>query len=177
MLPPSRLPDEPENCPATVLYHYTELSRILGKIMKSKWPNLWRKKVLTILDVYRRKSATNYSLVTSVQSILKDLSDWHMNLPRRLQVDFTKLDEDISREVISIYLHYNQCINMTARPLVFHVVRSRLQNQDRNINKTDWREGLSRTTIAVIDTCISAARNSIAICAIAAKQNVIGKSF
>jgi proline utilization trans-activator len=127
------------------------------------------------LDVYRRKSATNYNLVTSVQSILTDLSDWHMNLPRRLQVDFTKLDEDISREVISIYLHYNQCINMTARPLVFHVVRSRLQNQDSSHNKTDWRSGLSPTTIAVIDTCISAARNSIAICATAAKQNIIGQ--
>lgn len=133
--------------------------------------------ILTVqlLDVYRHKSATNYSLVTSVQSILTDLSNWHTNLPQRLQIDFTKLDEDISREVISIYLHYNQCINMTARPLVFHVVRSRLQKEDNDINQTDWREGLSQTTIAVIDTCISTARNTIAICATAARQNTFGK--
>lgn len=64
---------------------------------------------------------------------------------------------------------------MTARPLVFHVVRSRLQNQDSDSNKTDWRIGLSPTTIAVIDTCITTARNSIAICSTAAKQNSIGK--
>lgn len=130
---------------------------------------------MQLLDVYRHKSATNYSLVTSVQSILTDLSNWHTNLPQRLQVDFTKLNEDISREVISIYLHYNQCINMTARPLVFHVVRSRLQKEDDDINKTDWREGFSPTTIAVIDTCISTARNTIAICATAARQNTFGK--
>lgn len=34
VLPPSRLPHEPEIGSATVLLHYTELSRILGKIMK-----------------------------------------------------------------------------------------------------------------------------------------------
>ncbi|KAL1652260.1 Transcriptional activator [Diplodia intermedia] len=34
--PPSRLPHEPEISSATVLFHYTELSRILGKIMKGK---------------------------------------------------------------------------------------------------------------------------------------------
>jgi hypothetical protein len=65
---------------------------------------------------------------------------------------------------------------MTARPLVFHVVRSRLQNQESANSTDDWKTGLSPTTIAVIDTCISAARNSIAIMATAAKQNLIGNS-
>ncbi|KAH8803507.1 C6 transcription factor [Xylogone sp. PMI_703] len=158
VLPPSRLPDEPEDCPAIVLYQYTELSRILGKIMK---------------NVYRRTRTTKYSLVASVRSILTDLSNWHTNLPQRLKIDFTKLDQGISREVISIYLHYNQCINMTARPLVFHVVRSRLQNKDGKNCKSDWKTGLSPTTITVIDTCISTARNTVAICAVAAKQNMM----
>ena len=63
---------------------------------------------------------------------------------------------------------------MTARPLVFHVVRSRLQSQEPLANTTDWKTGLSPTTIAVIETCISAARNSITIMATAAKQNLIG---
>ncbi|KFY40584.1 hypothetical protein V494_03435 [Pseudogymnoascus sp. VKM F-4513 (FW-928)] len=156
VLPPSRLPDEPEMCPATVLLHYTELSRILGKIMK---------------NLYRRTRTENYSLVSSVQAILSDLSNWHTNLPQVLQFDFTKLDKEISRESVSIYLHYSQCINMTARPLVFHVVRSRLQSKESNTS--DWKTGLSPTTIAVIDTCISAARNSIAIMSTAAKQNLI----
>ncbi|KFX87264.1 hypothetical protein V490_08384 [Pseudogymnoascus sp. VKM F-3557] len=158
VLPPSRLPDEPEMCPATVLLHYTELSRILGKIMK---------------NLYRRTSTENYSLVSSVQAILTDLSNWHTNLPEALHFDFTKLDKEISREAVSIYLHYSQCINMTARPLVFHVVRSRLQNKDATNNTSDWKTSLSPTTIAVIDTCISAARNSIAIMATAANQNLI----
>lgn len=66
---------------------------------------------------------------------------------------------------------------MTARPLVFHVVRSRLQNKDATNNTSDWKTSLSPTTIAVIDTCISAARNSIAIMATAANQNLIGKAL
>lgn len=62
---------------------------------------------------------------------------------------------------------------MTARPLVFHVVRSRLQSGESS-NTSDWKAGLSLTTIGVIDTCISAARNTVAIMAAAAKQNLIG---
>jgi len=126
-------------------------------------------------DLYRRTRNTNYSLVSSVQTILTDLSNWHTNLPEKLHFDFTQLDKEISREVVSIYLHYSQCINMTARPLVFHVVRSRLQSQESTNDTSDWKTGLSSTTIAVIDTCISAARNSIAIMSTAAKQNLIGR--
>lgn len=70
---------------------------------------------------------------------------------------------------------------MTARPLVFHVVRNRLQkkqnknNEDCEGSKSDWRYGLSPTTVTVIDTCVSTARNTITICAAAAKQNLFGK--
>lgn len=127
-------------------------------------------------DLYRRTRTENYSLVSSVQAILTDLSNWHTNLPQVLHFDFTKLDKEISREAVSIYLHYSQCINMTARPLVFHVVRSRLQNKESN-HTSDWKTGLSPTTIAVIDTCISAARNSISIMSTAANQNLIGKAL
>ncbi|OJD12488.1 hypothetical protein AJ78_06928 [Emergomyces pasteurianus Ep9510] len=158
VLPPSRLPEEPQLCPATVLFHYTELSRILGKIMK---------------NVYRTPRTTAYNLVSSVQSILAELTQWQLNLPQALQCDFTKLDTEISRQSVSIFLHYSQCINMTARPLVFNVVRKCLQNHELTGEWPDWRNGLQQSTILVVETCIAAARNSAAVMAAAAKQNLI----
>ncbi|KAL1960873.1 hypothetical protein VTO42DRAFT_5856 [Malbranchea cinnamomea] len=156
--PPSRLPDEPEICPATVLLHYTELSRILGKIMK---------------NVYRTPRTTAYNLVSSVQSILAELTQWQMNLPGELQIDFSNLHGPISRVAVSIFLHYSQCINMTARPLVFNVVRKCLQNHELTGEWVDWRTGLQQSTILVVETCIAAARNSTAIMAAAFKQNLV----
>ncbi|PGH09853.1 hypothetical protein AJ79_05579 [Helicocarpus griseus UAMH5409] len=158
VLPPSRLPDEPEICPATVLFHYTELSRILGKIMK---------------NVYRPPRTTAYNLVSSVQSILAELTQWQLNLPQTLQCDFTKLDSEISRQSVSIFLHYSQCINMTARPLVFNVVRKCLKTHEMTGEWQDWRNGLQHSTILVVETCIAAARNSAAVMAAAAKQNLM----
>ncbi|OAX82314.1 hypothetical protein ACJ72_03336 [Emergomyces africanus] len=159
VLPPSRLPEEPELCPATVLFHYTELSRILGKIMK---------------NVYRPPRTTAYNLVSSVQSILAELTQWQLNLPQALQCDFPKLDTtEVSRQSVSIFLHYSQCINMTARPLVFNVVRKCLQNHEQTGEWPDWRNGLQQSTILVVETCIAAARNSAAVMAAAAKQNLM----
>ncbi|OJD22577.1 hypothetical protein ACJ73_06075 [Blastomyces percursus] len=160
VLPPSRLHDEPNLCPATVLFHYTELSRILGKIMKT---------------VYRTPRTTAYNLVSSVQSILAELAQWQSNLPQALQCDFTKLDSEISRQSVSIFLHYSQCINMTVRPLVFNVVRKCLQNHEKTGKWADWRKGLQQSTVLAVETCIAAARNSAAVMAAAAKQNLMGK--
>ncbi|KAF4310964.1 C6 transcription factor [Botryosphaeria dothidea] len=157
VLPPSRLPHESEICPATVLLHYTELSRILGKIMKG---------------IYRKSPKTGSSLVTSVYNIMTDLNNWRRDLPRALQFDASRLDRDISRESVSTFLHYYQCINMTARPLLFRVVQRRLANLATDKEK-DWRSGLSTTTIAVIEACVAAARDSTTMMHAAAKQNLV----
>ncbi|GME22637.1 C6 transcription factor [Neofusicoccum parvum] len=157
VLPPSRLPHEPEVGSATVLLHYTELSRILGKIMKG---------------IYRKSPKTGSSLVTSVYNIMTDLNNWRRDLPRALQFDASRLDRDISRESVSTFLHYYQCINMTARPLLFRVVQRRLANLATEKEK-DWRSGLSTTTIAVIEACVAAARDSTTMMHAAAKQNLV----
>ncbi|KAL0256464.1 Transcriptional activator [Diplodia seriata] len=157
VLPPSRLPHEPEIGSATVLFHYTELSRILGKIMKG---------------IYRKSPKTGSSLVTSVYNIMTDLNNWRRDLPKLLQFDASRLDRDISRESVSTFLHYYQCINMTARPLLFRVVQRRLANLAAEKEK-DWRSGLSTTTIAVIEACVAAARDSTTMMHAAAKQNLV----
>jgi proline utilization trans-activator len=105
---------------------------------------------------------------------MSDLAKWLRDLPAALRLDSTKLNDDISRESVSMFLHYYQCINMTARPLLFYVVQKHLRKQVKVHMALDWRNELSPTTIAVIEACITAARESTTIVAAAAKQNLIG---
>ena len=98
-------------------------------------------------------------------------------MPEELRLNLANIDEcpNLSREIVSIYLHYFQCITMTARPLLFHVVQNRLNGHLGTDNEhASWRKTLSPMTVAVIDTCISTAIDSTAVINAAAKQNLIG---
>ncbi|KAJ5138225.1 uncharacterized protein N7515_003073 [Penicillium bovifimosum] len=112
--------------PSTVLTHYTQLSRILGRIGED-----------------------------------------------RLRMDFNSLDSHINRESVSINLHFYSCVNMTARPLVFYVIQRRLDAEALGSATKDWKEGLSPNTVAVIDSCITAARATTVIMDAAAKHNLV----
>ncbi|KAF5502674.1 Proline utilization trans-activator [Colletotrichum aenigma] len=161
---PSRLSREAEYCPAVVLRHYTELSRILGEIHNT---------------IYRRTSKTapksGQRLMASVQGIILGLSKWNQELPDDLRFDPARLS--ISRESVSTFAHYYQCINMTARPLLFHVVQKRLKrirsSNDPSEKERDWKEGLSQTTVRVIDMCIGAAQDTINMMTVAAQRDLV----
>lgn len=156
---PSQLREtESDASAATVLSHYTCLSRILGKIMEG---------------IYRKSRKSGSSLVASVQSIMNDLKSWHRDLPKELHVDFDRLEKHKSRESVSIFLHYYQCVNMTARPLLYYVVQRRLEDMVNNAAKPDWKDGLDDTTIMVIERCIAAARSSVTMLTAAAKHNLV----
>lgn len=158
---PSKLPGEAEYCPAVVLRHYTQLSKILGGISKS----IYRKST-------KRRSARR--LMATVQSIILALSKWETELPNELRFAPEKLAT--SRECVSTFSHYYQCINMTARPLLFHVVRKRLTaiDVDANTKQTDWRLALNDpTTVRVIEMCISAAKETIRMMVEAEDRNLL----
>jgi len=144
-----------------VLRHYTELSRILGEVTKC---------------IYRKsaKPRSVRELMRSVQSINADLSKWDKQLPGQLRFDPEKLTT--TRESVSTFSHYYQCINMTARPLLFHVVRRRLQAirlDPETKETTDWKDGLSPTTTQIIDRCISAAEETIRMMAEARRRDLL----
>ncbi|EOO01263.1 putative c6 transcription factor protein [Phaeoacremonium minimum UCRPA7] len=132
---PSKLPGEPEYCPAVVLRHYTKLSQICGAITT---------------NIYRRAPKSGTRLMASVQNIILSLSKWHREMPDELRFDPARLSN--SRESVSTLLHYYQCINMTARPLLFHVVQKRLKSGPAE-KERDWKAGLTQTTIKVIEMC------------------------
>ena len=156
---PSKLPGEADYCPAVVLRHYTVVSRILGEVTKL---------------IYRRAAPkSGRRLMASVQKIILSLSDWNRDLPDELRFDPAKLS--ISRESVSTFSHYYQCINMTARPLLFHVVQRRLGGirADPAAKERDWREGLSQTTVRVIEMCVSAAQDTTNMMAVAAQRDLV----
>lgn len=148
---PSKLPHEPEYCPAVVLRHYTRLSQICGEITVS---------------IYRRTPKSG----PTVKSIILSLSQWHRELPEELRFDPARLS--MSRESVSTLLHYSQCINMTARPLLFNVVQKRLK-AGLSEKEEDWKQGLTQTTIKVIEMCISASRETVNMMSIAAQKNLV----
>lgn len=152
---PSKLSHEPEYCAAVVLKHYTKLSQICGEITVS---------------IYRRTPKSGSTLMAAVRDIILSLSQWHRELPEELRFDPARLS--ISRESVSTLLHYSQCINMTARPLLFHVVQKRLKSGLAG-KEDDWKEGLTQTTIRVIEMCISASRDTINMMSIAAQKNLV----
>jgi proline utilization trans-activator len=160
---PSRLPSEAEYCPAVVLRHYTQLSRILGDVTRS---------------IYRRSSSeapkSGKRLMESVQRIMVSLSRWNAALPDELRFEPARLS--ISRESVSTFSHYYQCINMTARPLLFHVVQKRLAviRADPTEKEREWKQGLSQTTVRVIEMCVSAAQDTINMMDIASHRDLVG---
>ncbi|KAI9042457.1 transcription factor domain-containing protein [Aspergillus affinis] len=154
-IPIDRTADVP--WPSVVLTYYTQLSRILGRIGE---------------EIYRKKPRSGSNLLASVQSITNDLSEWLQRIPDRLRIDFSSLHNNVNRESVSIFLHFYSCVNMTARPLVFYVIQRRLDAGDQSSVAGDWKEGLSPNTVAVIDSCISAARATTVIMDAAAKQNL-----
>lgn len=152
---PSKLPDEPDYCAAVVLKNYTKLSQICGEITVS---------------IYRRKPKSGPSLMAAVKNIITSLSQWHRELPQELRFDPARLG--ISRESVSTLLHYSQCINMTARPLLFHVVQKRLKSGLID-KERDWKEGLNQTTVKVIEMCVAAAQDTINMMTIASQKNLV----
>ena len=152
---PVQLPGEPDYCPAVVLRHYTMLSKILGQIM---------------INIYRNTSKLLSELLSKVQEIMGALTQWERQIPDLLRYDPGRMD--ISRESMSTFLHYYQCINMTARPLLFHLIEQQLKRSPSE-RLDDWRESLSQPVVSVVETCILAARETVSMMETAQKKNLV----
>ncbi|KAJ5483079.1 hypothetical protein N7539_006525 [Penicillium diatomitis] len=144
--------------PSIVLTYYTQVSRILGRIGE---------------EIYRKKPRSGSNLIKSVQSVMNDLSAWLGSIPDSLRIDFNELESHVNRETVSVNLHFYSCVNMTARPLVFYVIKRRLDAGANGTTLEDWKDGLAPNTVAVIESCISAARATIMIMDAADKHSLI----
>ena len=145
---------------ASILASYTELSRIQGIIGEK---------------IYRKKPKSSSDLSACIQNIMKRLSDWSERLPEAMRLSAHDLDKPPKREIVSTYLHYYHCINMTARPILLYAVQQKLAPNAQPPSTDRWEDGLSPDIVHVIDRAISAARSSASILNAAARYNLVGK--
>ncbi|RSL68799.1 hypothetical protein CEP53_002491 [Fusarium sp. AF-6] len=157
LLLPSPMAGEDEYT-SSVLKSYTGLSQIQGIIGEK---------------IYRKKQKSGLDLSACVQHIMKRLSAWFDQLPSAMRSNPPDSGAPPSREVVSTYLHYHHCINMTARPILLYAVQRQLAPGTQNPNMARWEDGLSPDIVHVIDRAISAARSSASILSTAAKYNLV----
>jgi hypothetical protein len=119
-----------------------ELARITGTIMR---------------DIYSPSSALRGSFLHNVRTILKSLRKWDANVVPSLRLS----EGAANRPVTSLQLHFNQCIILTTRPVLLHVLKAKNPFADPSTAATGTAvEPLSETAIMLADSCISAARTS-----------------
>ena len=123
-----------------------ELSRITGSIMR---------------DIYGLSSKDSHgSFVHNVRSILKKLKKWDANVAPSLRLS----QGAAHRPVASLQLHFNQCIILTTRPILLHVLKTK--NPFASAAVSPGESGtppISDTARMLADSCISAARTSNSI--------------
>lgn len=159
LFPPSPMPGE-EGHRASVLASYTELSSIHG-IIGAK--------------VYRKKQTSGSDLSSCIQQIMQRLNDWFERLPETVQLNFSTLDREPHRELVSTHLYYYHCLNITARPILLYAVQRQLAANAQCLDTTRWEDGFSPDIVHVIETAVSAARSSALILNTTMKYNLIGK--
>ncbi|EXJ96504.1 hypothetical protein A1O1_01630 [Capronia coronata CBS 617.96] len=122
-----------------------ELARITGSIMR---------------DIYSPSSSLRGSFLHNVRTILKSLRKWDANVAPSLRLTHA----GANRPVTSLQLHFNQCIILTTRPVLLHVLKAKnpFGESDTGTNGPST-EPLSETAMMLADSCVSAARTSNSI--------------
>ncbi|EXJ78926.1 hypothetical protein A1O3_08426 [Capronia epimyces CBS 606.96] len=126
-----------------------ELARITGSIMR---------------DIYSPSSALRGSFLHNVRTILKSLRKWDANVAPSLRLS----QGPANRPLTSLQLHFNQCIILTTRPVLLHVLKTKNPfgepnanpNANAALNDGPAAEPLSETATMLAESCISAARTS-----------------
>lgn len=141
-----------------ILAHYSLLSRILGRIGE---------------DIYRKQHKSGTTLLASVQGVMKDLENWRRDMPPELILNFHSLERKISREAVSTFLHYYQCVNMAGRPLLFRVCQKRLESLASGTATENWQEGLSTNAVHIVSKSIAGAVQATLVMEAASKHNLL----
>ncbi|KAJ5740675.1 hypothetical protein N7493_000547 [Penicillium malachiteum] len=115
-----------------------KLARITGQILN---------------DIYCLPQRTQETFVQRVHRILLSLRKWDEELPQVLRLK----QEHIPRNVVSLHLHYNQCVISTTRPILLYLFKNRFSLGGPPGNPPRL---FSPTTLALAESCVQAARAS-----------------
>ncbi|KAL4917521.1 fungal-specific transcription factor domain-containing protein [Aspergillus aurantiobrunneus] len=123
----------------------------------------------TTAKVYSRRKY-NETFLQRVQKLLKALKNWVDTLPEhlRLNVDDPEMN---TKHITSIHLAFNQCVILTTRPTLLHLLKLNETNHPRNGSNSETsaakekekekeKENISQPLLTLGEACIHAARHS-----------------
>ncbi|KAB8230634.1 hypothetical protein ETB97_010770 [Aspergillus alliaceus] len=108
----------------------------------------------TIAKLYSRRKY-NETFLQRVQKLLKALKNWVETLPEHLRLN--EDDPETNRKHISsLHLSFNQCVILTTRPTLLHLLMK--LNEPGSPNTSN--ESISQPVLTLGEACIHAARHS-----------------
>ncbi|KAF6838629.1 fungal specific transcription factor domain-containing protein [Colletotrichum plurivorum] len=112
----------------------------------------------TVRSIYGQRNQGGQgeaSLSTRVQQALKDLRAWMEDLPAHLQAD----NPDSGPKPISLHLSFNQCAILATRPILLHILRTKVASWPSSSPVDETQVPASAITLS--EACIRCARFSI----------------
>ncbi|RAL13745.1 transcription factor domain-containing protein [Aspergillus homomorphus CBS 101889] len=110
----------------------------------------------TITKLYSRRKYSE-TFLQRVQKLLKALKNWVETLPEHLRL--SQEEPETSRTPVgSLHLSFNQCVIITTRPTLLHILIKLSEAESR-----EEREEISQPVLTLGEACVHAARHSHSI--------------
>lgn len=106
-----------------------------------------------VTDIYGIPKSTKGLYVHRVHGILKQLREWHDELPQGMRIR----ERGTPRPVASLHLAYNQCIIQTTRPVLLHLFKTQFHLVSKTLSDPPKKQTFSSITLALADSCVNAA--------------------
>jgi len=121
----------------------------------------------TITKLYSRRKYQE-TFLQRVQKLLKALKNWVETLPESLRLNMEDL-ESSKKPIVSLHMAFNQCVILSTRPTLLHLLMTLSQSQTPAPNA--YRSGsgtetesenisVSQPVLTLSEACIHAARHS-----------------
>ncbi|EFQ25330.1 fungal specific transcription factor domain-containing protein [Colletotrichum graminicola M1.001] len=109
----------------------------------------------TVRSIYGQRNQGDATLSTRVQQALKDLRTWVEDLPSHLRID----NAGTEPTCISLHLSFNQCAILATRPILLHILRTKVAAWPSESPVTETQVPASAVTLS--EACIRCARHSV----------------
>lgn len=111
----------------------------------------------TITKLYSRRKYGE-TFLQRVQKLLKALKNWLETLPESLKLNMEDL-ESSKKPVVSLHMAFNQCVILTTRPTLLHLLITLRKNESQSPPATG-PDAISQPVLTLSEACIHAARHS-----------------
>ncbi|KAK6225254.1 hypothetical protein QIS74_01301 [Colletotrichum tabaci] len=123
----------------------------------------------TILSsLYLKKHETQDALIEAVRGVIRALYETARDFPPELSISFTRSPLQVTRTSASLYLMLYQAMMYDIRPILLHLAKTRMANQE----SPELRPESQLHKLA--GTCVEAAQRSISILEALQKQGGLG---